>query len=219
MSETLAPKQVAIGSTNEQRPVTKNWHSISIVGVPRTAVLNRLDDENFTLSALAARDLANAQISRRAALMDRVAEYEAAAAEKVHVGTLFTMTCPHRMQPSTRVMGRSVLNLDWDGTTAEEANAYLVSIWSRIRVELARADIYVYGFRISEPTRNGVPALHCMFYHVPEGAKFVHRAVWRHAGEVSGEFRSFAPWEMGAYVRKYIFAAMDREGADLFGEV
>lgn len=134
----------------------------------RTVATNESGQE-FTLAELAAKGTANKAI-RRAELMTRIAGFERIAKDLGHVGLFFTLTCPSRMHRFRTVnKGKTVVeNPKYDGTLPRDAQAHLSAVWARIRAALARMELGLYGFRISEPQHDGTPHWHFLVFH-PDG--------------------------------------------------
>lgn len=117
--------------------------------------------ESFTLADLAAVSVSNPAL-RRGELMTRIAGFQDYAADADHVGQFITVTCPGRMHSALSRGGRE--NPKHDGTTPRQAQAYLNKVWQRIRAELARQRIEVYGFRVAEPNHDGTPHWHLLLF-------------------------------------------------------
>lgn len=195
-----------------------------------TTATNELGQE-FTLAELAAKGPANKAI-RRAELMTRIAGFERIARECGHAGLFFTITCPSRMHKWRTVKGGAVIeNPRYDGTTPREAQAYLATVWARIRAALKRRGVGLYGFRIAEPNHDGTPHWHLLTFHEAAHLETLQTIVRAYALKDSpdepGAQRhraDFKPidWERGTaagYIAKYVAKNIDGYGIekDLLG--
>ena len=192
-----------------------------------TKAVNEYGDE-FTLAELAARSVANPAI-RRGELMTRIAGFEAVAKGLGHAGEFVTATCPSRMHSRLAKSGKE--NPSYDGTTPRQAQAYLSTVWARLRAAAARAAIAMYGFRIAEPHHDGCPHWHMIFFIEPGQVKpfrdLMRRYFLADSGHEPGaqqnrlKFVSIDPQKGSAagYVAKYVAKNIDGYGigTDLFG--
>lgn len=167
----------------------------------------------YTLQELADLSVSNPEI-RRGELMTRLAGFERVADDLGHVGEFVTLTCPSRMHRSTVVRKGAyvVENPKYDGTTPRQAQQYLGQVWARIRAELARRGVRVYGFRVAEPHHDGCPHWHLLLF-MPERARYGVRGVFRKYGLAD------SPNEKGARQRRVTFKAIDRSQGSATGYV
>ncbi|HEY0955925.1 MAG TPA: replication endonuclease [Roseateles sp.] len=122
--------------------------------------------QDYTLAELAARGPANRQI-RRMELMTRIAGFELIAKECGHAAYFVTLTCPSRMhayRTKPGVAWEVEPNPKHDGTTVEQAHAYMTTQWRRFNAAAQRAGLDLYGFRIAEPNHDGTPHWHCLLF-------------------------------------------------------
>jgi len=104
---------------------------------------------------------------RRVELMTRIGGFEKVAIESGFVGQFFTLTVPSKYHAYT-VFGHR--NPKWNGASPKKTQRYLNRIWQRIRAELARNDIPVFGLRVAEPHHDGTPHWHGLLFTLPEHA-------------------------------------------------
>ena len=129
----------------------------------------------FDLKDLVAKSTANKEI-RRAELMTRLRGFDILAELKGYKSEFWTLTCPSRFHPTTQITlpngkTKTIENAKWveaGRPTVREAQAYLQGVWSRIRADIARANINWFGFRIAEPHADGCPHWHLIMYAASE---------------------------------------------------
>lgn len=183
-------------------------------------------DQQFTLQELVDVSVSN-PTNRRNELMARIAGFDKIAVASGHAATMYTITTPSCMHPSVTKGDRSYKNPNYDGTTPLQANKYLNKVWQKIRAELARRNIRVYGFRIAEPHQDATPHWHILLYVPSEQSQALEQVIRHYALEHS-------PDEAGAqmhrvnvvpidrskgtgvsYVAKYIAKGIDGHGLDM----
>ncbi|SPJ33463.1 replication endonuclease [Kushneria phyllosphaerae] len=115
----------------------------------------------YTLAELSELGLANPD-HRRAELMLRIRDTEAEARRLGHAGLFYTLTCPSRFHP---VRSKSCSrNPAYDGATPRDAQGYITALWARIRAQLAREELGMYGLRVVEPHHDGTPHWHMLIW-------------------------------------------------------
>ncbi|WP_165493101.1 replication endonuclease [Hylemonella gracilis] len=144
-----------------------------------TKARNELGQE-FTLAELAAGSTSNKRI-KRAELMTRIGGFERVATSLSHAGIFLTITCPSRMHRHRTLGGRVEENSRYDGTDPSQAQAYLGTVWARIRASLKRQGISLYGFRIAEPQHDGTPHWHFLLFCETDQIEPVESTVRRYA--------------------------------------
>ncbi|MBU2279616.1 MAG: replication endonuclease, partial [Gammaproteobacteria bacterium] len=83
-----------------------------------------------------------------------------------HIGSFVTLTCPSKYHFAYASSGDR--NPNWNCATPYQAQQYLNQVWARIRAELARQEIQIYGLRVAEPQRDGTPHWHMMLFMAPD---------------------------------------------------
>lgn len=134
--------------------------------------------QEFTLQELSDVSVSNPAI-RRAELMTRIAGFESMAIDLGHAGEFITITCPSRFHAVYERSGQR--NDKFDGSTPKEAQAYLQTVWGRIKSRLDRMGIKIYGFRVAEPHHDGCPHWHGLFFMDKKHVKDFRRTVARYA--------------------------------------
>jgi hypothetical protein len=124
---------------------------------------NELGDE-LSVFDLYEKNVSN-PVNRRNELMTRANGFESTAKELGHLGLFITLTCPSKYHNSYSSTGDR--NLKWQKLTPHDGQRYLCEVWARIRAELKRCDIQVYGFRIAEPQHDGTPHWHLLLFLKP----------------------------------------------------
>lgn len=164
--------------------------------------VNELGD-TFTLAELSDLSVSNPVI-KRGELMTRIAGFEQIANDLGHCGEFITLTCPGHMHRSVLIGGRglAVANPRYDGTDPRGAQDHLCTVWKRIRAELARHRIRLYGFRVAEPNHDGTPHWHFLVFMPPWTRRRVRRT-FRHYG------LQLSPNEKGADRHRVKFVAID----------
>lgn len=134
--------------------------------------------QEFTLQELSDVSVSNPAI-RRAELMTRIAGFESMAMDLGHAGEFITITCPSRFHAVYERSGQR--NDKFDSSTPKDAQAYLQTVWGRIKSRLDRMGIKIYGFRVAEPHHDGCPHWHGLFFMDKKYVKDFRRTVARYA--------------------------------------
>lgn len=160
--------------------------------------------QDYTLAELAAKGPANRQI-RRMELMTRIAGFELLAKELEHAAYFVTVTCPSRMH-AWKSAGKwgAEANKRHDGTTVEEAQAYLCRQWRGFSETCRRMGVEVYGFRIAEPNHDGTPHWHALVF-LPKTMRGVLSVSGRRAGLIHYNAECF----LGRALRRYFLCGQD----------
>nr|WP_312378932.1 replication endonuclease [Delftia acidovorans] len=89
-----------------------------------------------------------------------------------HVGLFLTLTVPSRFHTETLGSGgRPRPNPRYDGvSTPRDAQLWLRNRWQRVRSQLDRDGVLMYGIRVAEPHRDATPHWHALVWAEHEGA-------------------------------------------------
>ncbi|WP_299974615.1 replication endonuclease [uncultured Pseudoteredinibacter sp.] len=147
-------------------------------------LLENLEAENstgqvYTLAELADLSVSN-PINRRNELMTRIRGFEEYAKSHTYTqadtgeshaydGLFLTLTTPskYHSQATRKTIKSKKLsypNPKFNGSTPSETNAYLCKLWSKIRAEWKRQNIFPFGFRMAEPHHDGTPHWHMVLF-------------------------------------------------------
>lgn len=187
--------------------------------------------QEYSLQELADLSVSNPAI-RRSELMTRIRGFEEVAQQAGHIGEFYTVTCPSKMhRKKTDKQGRVYDNGKYNNTTPREAQKYLSTVWARTRASLARRNIAVYGFRVTEPQHDGTPHWHLLLFMHRDDQQAVRDIYKKYALQDDGhepgaQEHRFKPIEIdpkkgtaAGYIAKYIAKNIDGYAidADLFG--
>jgi len=126
------------------------------------------DGFSSSLAELAQVGVSNPEI-RKAELNVRIRGLEDLSKTLNHDGLFITITCPSKYHASFAKTGNR--NPKWNGATPIDAQSYLNTTFSRIRAQLNREHIRVYGLRVAEPNHDGTPHWHLILFIEPKHAK------------------------------------------------
>ncbi|WP_235594815.1 replication endonuclease [Paraglaciecola hydrolytica] len=178
--------------------------------------------EQFSLRDLHDVNVSNPTI-RRNELMTRMSGFEEISKESGHIGIFVTLTCPSKYHRAYSKSGQR--NPKWQGLTPYDGQQYLCSTWAKMRAELGRQDIRMYGLRVAEPQHDGTPHWHMMLFIEKAQAESFKAIIERYSFEEDGneqgarenrvKFVDIDPSKGSAtgYVAKYVCKNID--GADL----
>jgi hypothetical protein len=189
-----------------------------------TAAVNLDTGELYTLAELAAKSVANPTI-RRDELMVRINGFERMAKTLGHVAEFITLTAPSQFHPKTSSRGQVVDNPKYRDHTPRDTNAYLNTLWQRIRAKLQRQGVRAYGFRMVEAHHDGTPHWHLLLFVDKAKAELLRETFKEHAMRVDGDepgakknrvkFVRIRPARGSAagYVSKYTAKNIDQGGS------
>ena len=106
------------------------------------------------LKQIAAASISN-PVCRRAELMTRIRGFEEWAKLKGHVCRFFTFTAPSKYHATSK---------KYNQTTPKECQEYMVDVFAKGRAKVSRQHIKPYGFRVTEPHRDGTPHWHLLLW-------------------------------------------------------
>ncbi|MDE4031156.1 replication endonuclease [Glaesserella parasuis] len=137
---------------------------------------------------------------RRIELMTRMNGFDQIAEKNGDEGVFVTLTAPSKYHAMLHEGG---INPKWNGSAPHQTQKYLCSVWAKIRAELKRRGIQIYGFRVAEPHHDATPHWHLILYTRPEQVRDLKRVFWHYALEEDGD-------EAGAKKRRCTFKKIDR---------
>ncbi len=137
----------------------QNWRAIE-----QMELFDVETEETFDLKDMVLKSVGNPAI-RRMELMVRTRGCEDIASELGLSGLFVTLTTPSRFH-NTYKKGGFISN--WDGSSPRDAQTYLNGVWARIRAQLARQGIKLFGVRVAEPHHDGTPHWHMLVWIRPD---------------------------------------------------
>jgi hypothetical protein len=181
----------------------------------RASVIESARGQRMSLHDAASLSVSNRAI-RRGELMTRIKGCEVWADARGLAGLFVTLTCPSRFHASRKGGGA---NPRFDGSTPDQAQAWLCRQWARARAALGRKGWRVMGFRVAEPHHDGCPHWHmllwCEVAHA-QGVQDTLRRYWlQDGGDEPGAKKhrlTVVPMLAGmaaGYIAKYIAKNID----------
>jgi hypothetical protein len=183
--------------------------------------------QRYSLKEISDLNVSNPEV-RKAELINRVRACEEISKIENDEGLFITITCPSKYHRAFSKSGSE--NPKWGGYMPDDAQKYLCNVWTRIRAELNRKGINIYGFRVVEPQHDGTPHWHCLLYTRPEHIQAFQRIVSSYSlledGDEKGalenrcDFKKVDPNKNATgYIMKYIVKNIDGKGLgkDKFG--
>lgn len=185
-------------------------------------LLTNEDGQTYTLKELSDLSVSNPKI-RRAELMTRIRGFEDYAKHRRKAAVFITITAPSKYH--TR-------SYKYNGATPRDTQNYINKVWSRIRAQLARERIDIFGFRVAEPHHDGTPHGHSLLFCNPDHQARLVQVFNQYALEEDGEekgarknrvkveFIDSRKGSAASYIAKYISKNIDGYGveSDLYGE-
>ncbi len=181
-----------------------------------STILSNENGDEFTLQELSDKTTANPVI-RRGELMTRLRGFEEYAKYTGQAAVFFTVTAPSRYH---------IRSSKYSGETPRDTQCYLNGVWARIRAQLAREEIDIFGFRIAEPHHDGTPHQHSLLFVAPEKQSRLvqifnqyalaespkEKGAFKH--RLTVEFIDRRKGSAAAYIAKYISKNIDGFGVD-----
>lgn len=180
--------QIALGNVSKKKYACASKHCVAEWREQKKRTRDFLksmeleDEEGNRISLINKHDgsVANPAI-RRCELMTRIRGFETICNTLGYVGEFYTLTAPSKYHATTRAGYR---NSKWNGASPSDTQAYLISLWARIRAKLHRKGIRLFGIRVAEPHHDGTPHWHMLMFMLPEAV-----------GQVRDIFRDYASEE------------------------
>ncbi|MCC5880721.1 MAG: replication endonuclease [Idiomarina sp.] len=122
--------------------------------------------------------------------------------------TMVTMTAPGFMHAVSSRSGKMLSK--YQGMTVEEVQAYLNTVWRRIRAKLHRDGIKYFGMRVVEPHHDGTPHWHMLLFMPPEQKAHLKNIIQHYALQLN-------PDERGAKARRVDFIDIDYKRGSAVG--
>lgn len=141
-------------------------------------------DDIVEMSDIVTGSLSN-PINRRAELMIRMAGFEAYAMANGYVGEFLTITCPSKFHRFSQ--GEFNPAYDPEEISPKAAQKYLCSIWAKMRAQMARDNVRVFGFRVAEPHHDGCPHWHMLLFVEQSKVEQLRAIMQGYALEMDGD--------------------------------
>lgn len=157
--------------SRESLDIATKRQAANMAMLKHTVAVSERGDE-MTLFAVAEKSVSNPTI-RRGELMTRVSGFELCADDLGHVKRWAVLTCPSRMHKWTHLpapkgqSGLPIENKKYDGTMPRDAQRYLAAQWRKLCAWWEREGLRVYGFRTTEPHRDGTPHWNVLCFFAP----------------------------------------------------
>jgi len=157
--------------SRESLEIATRRQAANMAMLKHTIAVSERGDE-MTLLAIAEKSVSNPTI-RRGELMTRVSGFELCADKMGHVKRWAVLTCPSRMHKWSHLpapkgqSGLPIENKKYDGTLPGDAQRYLAAQWRKLCAHWEREGLRVYGFRTTEPHRDGTPHWNILCFFAP----------------------------------------------------
>ncbi|WP_417437558.1 replication endonuclease [Idiomarina abyssalis] len=115
---------------------------------------------------------------RRVELMVRIRGYEEYAETQGMNAVFYTITAPSKYHANSK---------KYNNATPKETQAFLVNQWAKVRAELAKVDIPVFGVRVVEPHHDATPHWHMLLFMLPEHEQATTKVIKHYAMQIDGD--------------------------------
>ena len=144
-------------------------------------VVNQEHGLELSLEEAVAKSVSNPEI-RRHELMVRMRGFEDMAAGMGYIGVFVTWTAPSKYHSWKQTPnGKVVENDKYNGSTPQQTQRYLSSLWTKCRSALAREGVQMFGFRVAEPHHDGTPHWHMLMFVHPDQMGYLISIMQRYA--------------------------------------
>ncbi len=161
------------------------------------------DGTVLPLKQIAAASLSN-PICRRAELMTRVSGFEDWAKHQGHVCRFFTFTAPAKYHATSKKYNKN---------TPKQCQEYMVDVFAKGRAKVLREDVHPYGFRVTEPHRDGTPHWHLLLWFKDD------YEAWKYEAIMTDYFLREDSTERGAYKNRVKTVYIDMVNGSAVGYI
>lgn len=131
----------------------------------------------FDLAEVFKRSVSNPEL-RRVELMVRIRGYEEYAHSKGMQAIMYTITAPSKYHSTSS---------KYNNANPKETQQFLVNQWAKVRAELAKVNIPVFGVRVVEPHHDGTPHWHMLLFMLPGHEATTTKVLKHYAMQIDGD--------------------------------
>ncbi|MCJ8350741.1 replication endonuclease [Moritella sp.] len=188
----------------------KNWTAAqrkAMAFIKSMCLVNEETGERYDLEEVVKRTTSNPK-NRHTEMMVQARGFEDLAVSREYIGLFFTWTLPSKYHRNSD---------KWDGSSIKKGARRLMYLWGVVRATLQKAKLDYFGFRVSEPHKDGCCHAHYFMFCHPENADALievmqHYATQEDRAELGGDItprftvKKADPRQGGAtaYIAKYI---------------
>jgi len=139
----------------------KNWTESqrkAMAFVESMCVVNEDTGEEYDLKEVIKRTTANPK-NRHTEMMVKSRGFQELATSKGYTALFFTWTLPSKYHRNSD---------KWDGSSIKKGARRLMKLWQLVRASLAKVKLDYFGFRVSEPHKDGCCHAHYFLFCHPE---------------------------------------------------